>query len=249
LKFILEGGVAVVTGATGGIGEAVCRALADAGASVAIGFNTSPNAATKLADTLPGHGHHAVALPVTDSKALASAARSIERSMGSVDVLVNCAGITRFVAHSDLSGLEDALIDDIFATNVRGVIATIRAFEPLLRRSENAVIVNISSIAGTTAMGSNIAYCASKAAVDNLTRSLARALAPSIRVVSVAPGLVDTPFVRDLDSSWREQQIRSTPLGRLASPEEVAGAVLAAVTALRFTTGAVLPVDGGRPLV
>jgi 3-oxoacyl-[acyl-carrier protein] reductase len=110
------------------------------------------------------------------------------------------------------------------------------------------LIVNISSIAATTAMGSNIAYCASKAAVDNLTRSLARALAPAVRVVSVAPGLVDTEFVKQLDEGWRNDQAARTPLNRLARPEEIGSAVVAAATSLSFMTGAIIPIDGGRPL-
>jgi 3-oxoacyl-[acyl-carrier protein] reductase len=110
------------------------------------------------------------------------------------------------------------------------------------------VVINISSIAAVTAMGSNVAYCASKAALDNMTRSLARALAPRIRVISVSPGLVDTDFVQALDQGWREQQAARTPLRRLAQPAEVAGAVVAAVTQLTFTTGAIIAVDGGRPL-
>ncbi len=97
-------------------------------------------------------------------------------------------------------------------------------------------------------MGSNIMYCASKAAVDNMTRSLARALAPAVRVISVSPGLVDTEFVKSLDPAWREEQAARTPLGRLAAPAEVAAAVVAAVRDLTFTTGCVLAVDGGRPL-
>jgi 3-oxoacyl-[acyl-carrier protein] reductase len=109
-------------------------------------------------------------------------------------------------------------------------------------------VVNISSIAAVTAMGSNVAYCASKAAVDNLTRSLGRALAPDIRVVSVSPGLVDTEFVRGLDEMWRNQQADRTPMKRLAMPSEVAAAVIAAALYLPFTTGTVIPVDGGRPL-
>jgi 3-oxoacyl-[acyl-carrier protein] reductase len=108
--------------------------------------------------------------------------------------------------------------------------------------------VNISSIAAVTAMGSNIAYCASKAALDSMTRSLARALAPAIRVVSVSPGLVDTEFVRGLDQSWRDEQAKRTPLGRLATPEEVAAAVLAVATTLKYSNGCIIAVDGGRPL-
>ena len=175
----------------------------------------------------------------------------IESRYGRCDVLVNCAGTTRFVAHDDLDGLDDALIDDVLATNVRGPFAMVRALARQLKRSElpgGGVVVNISSIAAQTAMGSNVIYCASKAALDNLTKSLARALSPAIRVVSVSPGLVDTEFVKSMDPAWRDEQAQRTPLGRLAQPEEIALAVLAAVRELRFTTGCVLPVDGGRPL-
>uniref|UniRef100_UPI0016416D40 SDR family NAD(P)-dependent oxidoreductase n=1 Tax=Burkholderia gladioli TaxID=28095 RepID=UPI0016416D40 len=121
----------------------------------------------------------------------------------------------------------------------------------LLAQSElpgGGVVVNISSIAARTAMGSNLMYCASKAALDNLTMSMARALAPAIRVVSVSPGLVETEFVKAMDPAWRDEQADKTPLGRLAQPEEIAQAVLSAVRDLRFSTGCVLPVDGGRPL-
>ncbi len=134
---------------------------------------------------------------------------------------------------------------------MRGPIAAIRALRRLLERSARAgggVVVNISSIAAVTANGSNVAYCASKAALDNVTRSLARALAPRIRVVSVSPGVVDTSFIRSLDPDWRDEQLARTPLGRLATPDEVAAAVLAAVRDLTFTTGSVVALDGGRPL-
>ena len=243
--------MALVTGATGGLGEAIARALADAGFTLAIGYHRSPGAAERLVRGLPGTGHFAVAAPVTDSAALTAMAAEIEARCARCDVLVNCAGTTRFVAHSDLDGLDDALFDAIFAVNVRGAFAAVRALKPLLERSAlpgGAVVVNISSIASLIAMGSNVAYCASKAALDNMTRSLARALAPRIRVVAVAPGLVDTEFVKSLDQSWRDEQAARTPLKRLTMPDEVARAVVAAVTQLTFTTGAIIAVDGGRPL-
>jgi 3-oxoacyl-[acyl-carrier protein] reductase len=186
----------------------------------------------------------ALRMPVTDSAALKDAIAAVDRRHARLDLLVNSAGITRFGPHCDL----DALVSRILDVNVRGVIASVRAALPLMRRSGGGAIVNISSIAGVTAMGSNIVYCASKAAVDNLTKSLARALAPDIRVVSVSPGLVDTEFVRGLDQGWRDEQAGRTPLRRLAAPEEVARAVLAVGTSLTFMTGAILPVDGGRPL-
>lgn len=115
---------------------------------------------------------------------------------------------------------------------MRGPFAAVRALAPLLRRSAlpgGGVVVNVSSIAATTAMGSNVLYCASKAAVDNMTKSLARALAPQVGVLSVAPGLVDTDFVKSMDAGWRDEQAARTPLGRLAAPQEIGRAVLAAV--------------------
>ena len=243
--------VALVTGATGGLGEAIARALADAGFVLAIGYHRSAEAAERLVRALPGDGHFAVAAPVTDSAALTAMAAAIQARCARCDVLVNCAGTTRFVAHNDLDGLDDTLFDAIFAVNVRGAFAAVRALKPLLERSAlpgGAVVVNISSIASLIAMGSNVAYCASKAALDNMTRSLARALAPRIRVVSVAPGLVDTEFVKSLDQSWRDEQAARTPLKRLTMPDEVGRAVVAAITQLTFTTGAIIAVDGGRPL-
>ena len=246
----LSGRVAVVTGGAGSIGSAICRRLAAAGANVVVGYNRSETAARELVaslDPVEG-GHLAHPAPVTQSAGLKELAASVGQRFGACDILVNCAGTTRFVAHADLEGLDDELIDAILATNVRGPFASVRAFLPLLKKSHAAVVLNISSIAAVTANGSNIMYCASKAAVDNMTKSMARALAPGIRVLSVAPGLVDTDFVAKLDLAWRNEQVAKTPLQGLARPEQVAAAVLAAATLLTFTTGAVLPVDGGRPL-
>lgn len=245
----LVGKVALVTGGAGGLGEAICYALAHAGVSVVVGYNKSAAASEALAASLPlaSMPHLARPAPVTDSTALKTLATEIESYYGRCDILLNCAGTTRFVPHSDLNGLDDTLIDQILTTNVRGVFATTRAFVKLLAQHNNGVIVNISSIAAVTVMGSNVMYCASKAAVDNMTKSLARALAPAIRVVSVSPGLVDTEFVKSMDKSWRDEQSSRTPLQRLATPEEVANTVIAAIN-LTFTTGAIIPVDGGRPL-
>lgn len=244
-------GVAVVTGGAGSMGTTICGALAREGYRVVVGYNRSAEKAKALAASLPGTGHAALAAPVTDSPGLAALATEIAARYGLCDVLVNCAGVTRFVAHGDLDGLDDALIENILSTNVRGPFATVRALRSLLEKSKQtggAVVVNISSIAGMTAMGSNVIYCASKAAVDNMTKSLARALAPKIRVVSVSPGLVANDFVRSMDKAWLDEQVNRTPLKRLAAPEEAAAAVVAAVKHLTFTTGSIIPVDGGRPL-
>jgi 3-oxoacyl-[acyl-carrier protein] reductase len=243
--------VGVVTGGAGGIGKSICSALAREGMRVVVGYNRSVDAARALVESLPGEGHAALAAPVSDSAGLAALASTMGARYGRCDVLVNCAGTTRFVPHGDLEGLDDSLIDLILATNVRGPFATLRALRPLLEKSTQpggAVVVNISSLAAVTAMGSNVMYCASKAAVDNMTKSLARALAPRIRVVSISPGLVETDFIKSMDQRWRDEQLNRTPLKRLASPNEVAAAVVAAVKHLTFTTGSVIAVDGGRPL-
>jgi 3-oxoacyl-[acyl-carrier protein] reductase len=254
MQLPLRGQVAVVTGGAGGIGEAICHGLASVGCTVVVGYNSSGGPAKSLAERLtPATSPHAALKAcVTDSAALAALAAEVQHRYGHCDILVNCAGTTRFVAHSDLDGLDDTLIDQILATNVRGPFAAVRALRRLLAApregDRTGLVVNISSIAAVTAMGSNVMYCASKAAVDNMTKSLARALAPAIRVLSVSPGLADTEFVKSMDPDWRHEQASRTPLQRLALPQEVAAAVVAAATHLTFTTGAVIPVDGGRPL-
>jgi 3-oxoacyl-[acyl-carrier protein] reductase len=218
---------------------------------VVVGYNRSAEGARELVDSLPGQGHAALSAPVTDSAALAGLASTMSARYGRCDVLVNCAGTTRFVPHGELDSLDDDLIDLILATNVRGAFATVRALRQLLDKSTQpggAVVVNISSLAAVTGMGSNVMYCASKAAVDNMTKSLARALAPRIRVVSVSPGLVETDFIKSMDQRWRDEQLERTPLKRLASPNDVAAAVVAVVKNLTFTTGSIVAIDGGRPL-
>jgi 3-oxoacyl-[acyl-carrier protein] reductase len=243
--------VALVTGGAGGIGSAICRALAGSEMQVIVGYNKSVDAAYALTKCLPGERHIAMMAPVTDSAALVAMAAEISTGYGRCDVLINCAGTTRFVPHANLDDLDDVLIDNILATNVRGPFATTRVLRPLLEKSQmpgGGVIVNISSIAAQTAVGSNVMYCASKAAIDSMTKSLARALAPRIRVLSVSPGLVDTEFVKSMDPHWRNEQASRTPLKRLAEPEEVAAAVIAAIKYLTFTTGVIITVDGGRML-
>ena len=243
--------VAVVFGGAGGIGSIICEKLAAAGMRVIVGYNRSAEAAEKLVKSLEGGGHSARFAPVRDSAALTALASSVEKDYGRCDAIVNCAGMTRFVKHSDLDSLDDDLIDNILATNVRGAFATVRAFRPMLEKSAlpgGGVVVNLSSAAGNIAIGSNVMYCASKAALDSMTKSLARALAPRIRVVSVSPALVDTEFVKSLDKDWHDEQAARTPLGRLATPEEVGTAVRAVIDTLTFTTGCIVQVDGGRTL-
>ncbi len=245
----LAGKVALVTGGGGGIGSALCRGLALAGANVIVNCNRNLQKAQAVADGLAGENHLVIQASVTDSTALAGMATQVADHYGKLDLLVNNAGITRPVPHVDLDGLDDALIDQIFQTNWRGAFACVRAFQPLLMAGDGGTVINISSVAAITGVGSNVAYCASKAALDSLTRSLARALAPKIRVVSVSPGWVWGEYAAQMDEAYIQQQIDKTPLGRIAQPEDVAEAVLAVATQLRFSTGCIISVDGGRPLL
>jgi 3-oxoacyl-[acyl-carrier protein] reductase len=243
----LAGRVSVVTGAGGGIGVAICRALAEAGSQVVAVYHSKQAEAEAVVASLPGSGHGAQRADVTDRASLTAFATHLTQRYGTVDILVNCAGTTRFVPHHDLEALDDALIDQIFATNWRGPFATIRALRPLLDAGDGGVVINISSVAAKLGIGSNVAYCASKAAVNTMTVSLARALAPRIRVLTVSPGLVDTEFVKGMDPAWRQAYIDKTPLGRLVLPEDVGRAVVAAAM-LTASTGSDITVDAGRLL-
>lgn len=242
------GKVAVVTGGAGGIGSAICKRLADAGASVVITYNSNAVKATALMEQLKENNHVAFHAPVNNSEALSALADFIQEKYGRLDILVNNAGITTPVAHDNLGGLTDEWIDKIFTTNFRGSFAMIRACKNLLLQSDDALVVNISSVSAISGIGSNVAYCASKAAIDSMTRSLARALAPKIRVVSVSPGWVMGEYARTVDPVFLQKQLDATPLNRFATPEDVADAVYALATTLKFTTGSIIPVDGGRLL-
>jgi 3-oxoacyl-[acyl-carrier protein] reductase len=237
--------VALVTGGAGGIGKVICERLSKAEYSVVVAYKSKKAQAETLSNRIGGI---ALCCDVTDSSSLDAAVKIIEERFGRLDLLVNNAGTTQFVPHDNLDALDDALFDRIMITNARGAFASIRACRGLLEKSDQAAIVNISSVAARSGIGSNVAYCASKAALDSITRSLGRALAPKIRVLSISPGAVDTDFIKGLDDSWRSQQVGRTPMSRLATPEEVAEAVLAAARLFTFTTGSVLPIDGGRRL-
>lgn len=245
----LQNSVALVTGGGGGIGSAICRRLAEAGARVVVNYNSNVQKAQLVADSLAGSGHCVIQASVTDSAAVAQMAQQVATRYGRLDLLVNNAGITQPVAHDDLDGLSDEWIDRIFQTNWRGAFACVRAFRPLLQAGDGGTVINISSVAAINGIGSNVAYCASKAAMDSMTRSLARALAPQIRVVSVSPGWVWGDYAARMDQAYIQQQIDKTPLGRIAQPDDVADAVLAVATQLTFATGCTIPVDGGRPLL
>jgi len=245
----LDGRGAVIAGGLGAIGRATGRRLATLGARVAILHRRGDDEASAFLATLPGSGHFAVTASITDSASLAAAAAQVKSKLDALHILVNTAGFTKPVPVNDLDALDDELIDAIFASNWRGVFATIRAFRRLLEASNDGLIVNVSSVAAFTGAGSNLAYSASKAGVDVMGKALARAFAPKVRVMTVSPSAVDdSTFVPGRGAEFNDKAAAATPLKRIATPDDVAAAIEACATTLRFATGQVLVVDGGRTL-
>jgi 3-oxoacyl-[acyl-carrier protein] reductase len=241
--------VAVVTGGSSGIGAAAVRMLADEGARVVVGYHNGAERAQAIIAKLPGNGHRAMRIVLEDSATMRAAADEVRSALGRADILVNSAGFTKPVPHGDLDALDDALLDRMLIANVRGPFAMIRAFAPLLRASDDGVVVNVSSIAGFTGSGSSIAYCGAKAAVDNMTIALARVLGPQIRLLCVSPGAVNTDFVAGRDHAQLVKLAQATPLKRVVEPEDVARAIMACVLYLKTSTGVKIVCDGGRFMV
>ena len=246
-KPVLSGKIAVVTGGSSGIGAACVRTLAAEGATVVIGYNRGLDRAESLRASLPDNGHLTVAIALEDSAAHAAVADQLRGRFGHIDVLINSAGYSQRIAHKNLEALDSALFNRMLLANVGGPYSITRALMPLLRASADAVVVNISSISAFTGSGSNIAYCAAKAALDTMTMSLARALGP-VRFLCVSPASVDTEFIPGRDREELEQKAAQTPVGRIVTPDDVARAALACVTHLRTATGTRIVIDGGYQL-
>ena len=173
----------------------------------------------------------------------------VESTFGRLDALVNNAGTTEFIPHADLDAMTEAAWDRILAVNLKGPFFCIRAAQKLLAAGDGGAIVNVSSVAGLSGQGSCVAYCASKGALNTLTKSLARALAPQIRVNAVCPGPVDSRWLRAVMSPEQLQaRTQDHPIPRPAQPDEIADAVLYLATGTTLTTGQLLVVDGGRTM-
>jgi len=244
----LDGKAVLIAGALGAVGRATAQRFARLGARVVALHRKPRDEAGAFLRGLEGLDHFDVEASIIDSASLSRAAEVVRARLGKLDVLVNTAGFTRPVPPGDLDALTDELIDSIFQADWRGVFATIRAFAPLLKASGDGLIVNVSSIAAITGTGSNLAYVAAKAGVDVMGKSLARALAPDVRVLTVSPGVVDSGFVPGRGADFNAKAGAATPLKRVGTPDDVAAAIEACATSLRFATGQVLVVDGGRAL-
>jgi 3-oxoacyl-[acyl-carrier protein] reductase len=242
--------VALVTGAARGIGRAAALALAGHGYDVVINYSVSEAAAQQVAHEARACGASALAVraDVADEAAVRQMVAAAADTYGRIDALINNAGTTIDVPPSDLDGLDLADWDRVFAVNVRGVFCVTRACVPLLRAAPQAAVVNTASIAGLRPGPQPFPYAASKAAVVNLTRTLAGALSP-IRVNAVAPGWMEGDWMQArLGENYgrlMERRARMTPLGRCVTAEDVAATIVSLVTSSPFVTGEVVVVDGG----
>ncbi|MEP9375205.1 SDR family oxidoreductase [Aquabacter sp. CN5-332] len=240
--------VALVTGASSGIGKATAARLAALGSAVVVGYNSRRALAEEVVDGLQGIGHVAMHIAIDNPASISEATAAVEAQYGRLDALVNCGGATTPVPANDLDGLTDEIFDRTLTVNLRGPFAMVRAFRPLLERGSGAAVVNISSIAARTGLGSSLAYLAAKAGVDALTIALAKVLAPKIRVFSVSPAGVDTDFVPGRSREQLQKTSERFPLAHVTTPDDVARAVIACIVNLTSSTGIVVPVDEGRHL-
>jgi 3-oxoacyl-[acyl-carrier protein] reductase len=240
--------VALVTGASSGIGRATAARLAAMGTAVVVGYNSRQALAEEVVSGLHGSGHRALRIGVDDPASIAAAVAAVDAQYGRLDALVNCGSATTPVPLNDLDKLTDEIFDRVVQVNLRGPFSVVRAFRPLLERGSAAAIVNISSIAARTGQGSSLAYLSAKAGLDALTIALAKILAPKIRVFSVSPAGVDTDFVPGRSREHLLKLAERMPLARLTTPDDVAKAVVACIVNLTSSTGIVVPVDEGRHL-
>ncbi|KRE59733.1 SDR family NAD(P)-dependent oxidoreductase [Paenibacillus sp. Soil750] len=240
--------VALVTGGGTGIGRAVSFALAKRGVAVAVNYSRSKEDAEETARRIIEEGGRATAIQadVSNNNEVIEMVRSIEHLLGTVDLLVNNASMTHHIPLPDLDAVTEDIWDELFDVNVKGMFYCARAVAPIMKTNGQGAIVNVGSIAGLTGVGSSLPYAISKSAVHGLTKSLARALAPHIRVNCVAPGAVATRW-------WagREDQMQKLApnllLQQISTPEDIAQFICAALEQ-EAMTGQIITVDSGQTL-
>ena len=249
----MRGGVAIVTGGGTGIGASVVRMLAARGVRSVINYASSRDEAEALAAEV-GNGSIAVQADIVADDACRALVAAGMAAFGRVDFLVNNAGRTKFANHEDLDALDAEDFVDIYRLNTVAAFQMIRAAAPAMRDSAMGAAVNVASVAGVFGIGSSVAYAASKGALITMTRSLARVLAPAIRVNAVAPGYVGTGwFEKRLgEEGFAKLNARiagATPMGLAAGPDDIAGPIVMLLDpASRVMTGECLILDAGAHL-
>jgi 3-oxoacyl-[acyl-carrier protein] reductase len=238
-----DGASVLVVGGRGDIGMAVAGQASELGARVVV--------ASRRADTSakPPSAGGVAQLPVdiVDTTSIRLLCDRLRDWFGAIDVVVNAAGSTRSVPARDLHRLSDDIAEEVYGSNALGPLRLVRELLPLLQAGTDPVVVQVSSVAARTGQGSNIAYSGAKAALDAMVVAWAKAFAP-IRFVNVAPTALANDFVPGRHPDFLERTIAATPMGRLATADEVATAILVAARCLSMTTGVVIAVDGGRHL-
>ena len=245
---VLNNKIVLITGASNGIGRATARLLARKGATIAIGYHANKERAVAVLGSLPDAKHSIIQVDISNPKSVKKMAEKIKNSYGKLDVLINSAGVTMPIHHKDLETLDEKVFDKLLQLNAGGPFSVIRHHIDLLKKANQSVVINVSSISAFTGSGSNIAYCAAKGALDTMTKSFARAFGPEIRFLCVSPAAVATDFVTGRDRGALAKAAQSIPLKTIVEPEDIADAILGCVTHLRLSTGTNIVVDGGRHL-
>jgi 3-oxoacyl-[acyl-carrier protein] reductase len=248
----VAGKAAVITGGGTGVGRATALELARRGCAVLINYSRSKDEAEQTAADVAALGVRGLAVQadVTDDAACRRMIETAVREFGRLDILVNNAGVTSFIKHDNLEGVGLEDWNRIFSTNVIGTFQCSRAARAALSASGNGEIVNVSSVAGLAGTGSSIPYCASKAALNNMTVTLARVFAPTVRVNAVAPGFITTRWLQDglgaeMYATAKQQTEDRVLLHKVCTPEDVAGAIVNIITGPDLMTGNIIPLEGG----
>ena len=250
---------ALITGASSGVGAAVAVKLAKLGINVAVNYNSSQTGAEAVVDRVIHEGAQAIALQgdVSQEKDCRRMVSETIEKFGRLDLLINNAGTTTFVPHHDLEGLTEDIWHQALGVNLMGAFFMTRAAAPYLREADSGVVVMTSSIASLTANGSSIAYCASQAGMNSLTKTLANTLGKDgIRVNAVLPGLIDGDWAFNTWGGGDEGQYGDlkahftdkTPLGHVVTRDDVANTIVSFVTGSKYVTGQLLTLDGGFTL-
>ncbi|AFI29863.1 SDR family NAD(P)-dependent oxidoreductase [Bacillus sp. JS] len=240
--------IALVTGGGTGIGKAASMELAKRGAIVAVNYSRSQSEAEETVEMIQKAGGQAFAIQadVSKSSEVQDMIQAIVNTHRTVDILVNNASITRHIPMDDLEAATEDIWDELYAVNVKGMFFCARAVVPFMKKSKAGAIVNVGSIAGLTGAGSSMPYAVSKSAVHGLTKSLAHALAPDIRVSGVAPGAVATRWWDGREEKMKSM-IGSLPLQYIAEPDDVAKLICSLVEQ-ESLTGQIITIDSGQTL-